>query len=213
MKNILFDLDGTVTDPALGITNSVMYALKRYGIEVPERSELYKFIGPPLAGSFSEYYGFSEEEGHRAVEVYREYYKDKGIFENKVYDGFEDMLKALKENGASIFLATSKPRVYAKQILEHFEIDKYFDGVVGSELNGERVEKDEVIAYALEKHSIEDAVMVGDRSFDILGAKRNGLKSVGVLYGYGTKEELEAAGADFIVSSVEELKEILLKII
>lgn len=212
MQNILFDLDGTITDPALGITNSVMYALKRYGIEEEDRCKLYKFIGPPLAGSFSKYYGFSEEEGFKAVEVYREYFSEKGIFENKVYDGIEDMLKSLKENKTKIYLATSKPEIFAKKILKHFNIDKYFDDAVGSELNGERVEKAEVISHLLKKHTIKDAVMVGDRSFDILGAKKNGLVSVGVLYGYGNRKELEQAGAEYIVSDVSELKKILQEI-
>ena len=210
-NNILFDLDGTITDPALGITNSVMYALKRYGIEVADRRELYKFIGPPLAGSFSEFYGFSKEEGFKAVEVYREYFSTKGIFENRVYDGIEELLNKLKESGKKIYLATSKPEIYANAILRHFGLDKFFDGVVGSELNGERVEKSEVIEYVMKKYSISHGVMVGDRCFDILGAKKNGLMSVGVLYGYGTKEELKEAECDFLISSVSELEKLLLE--
>ena len=178
MKNILFDLDGTITDPAMGITNSVMYALKKFGIEVPERSELYKFIGPPLAESFEKYYGFSD--GQKAVEAYREYFAPKGIFENEVYEGIEELLSTLKNRGYNIYLATSKPEIYAKQILEHFKIDKYFSDAVGSELNGDRVEKGEVIAYLLKKHNITEGIMIGDRCFDIIGAKENGLKSVGV---------------------------------
>lgn len=205
MKNILFDLDGTLTDPALGITNSVMHALKRFNIPLPPRDELYKFIGPPLAESFEKYYGFSD--GQVAVEVYREYFSTKGLFENELYDGIDNLLKTLQEKGHKIFLATSKPEIYAKQILEHFNIDKYFTDAVGSLLNGNRVEKGEVIAYLLKKHSITDAIMIGDRCFDIAGAKENGIKSIGVLYGYGTKEELK--DADFIVSSVSELKNLL----
>ena len=205
MKNILFDLDGTLTDPALGITNSVMHALKRFNIPLPPRDELYKFIGPPLAESFEKYYGFSD--GQVAVEVYREYFSVKGLFENELYDGIEELLKLLYENGYRIYLATSKPEIYAKQILEHFKIDKYFTDAVGSLLNGNRVEKGEVIAYLLKKHNITDAIMIGDRCFDIAGAKENGIKSIGVLYGYGTKEELK--DADFIVSSVSELKNLL----
>ena len=202
LKNILFDLDGTLTDPALGITNSVMHALKKFGIPLPPRHELYKFIGPPLAESFSKYYGFTD--GQNAVEVYREYFSTTGIFENELYEGIKDLLAHLSEKGYRIFLATSKPEIYAKQILEYFEIDKYFSDAIGSELNGDRVEKGEVIAHLLKKHNITDAIMVGDRIFDIIGAKENGLKSVGVLYGYGTKEELKSA--DFIVSSVSELE-------
>ena len=205
MKNILFDLDGTLTDPALGITNSVMHALKRFNIPLPPRDELYKFIGPPLAESFEKYYGFSD--GQVAVEVYREYFSIKGLFENELYDGIDNLLKTLQEKGHKIFLATSKPEIYAKQILEHFKIDKYFTDAVGSLLNGNRVEKGEVIAYLLKKHNITDAIMIGDRCFDIAGAKENGIKSIGVLYGYGTEDELK--DADFIVSSVTELKNLL----
>ena len=205
MKNILFDLDGTLTDPALGITNSVMHALKKFNIPLPPRDELYKFIGPPLAESFEKYYGFSD--GQVAVEVYREYFSVKGLFENELYDGIDNLLKTLQEKGHKIFLATSKPEIYAKQILEHFKIDKYFTDAIGSLLNGDRVEKSEVIAYLIKKHNITDAIMIGDRCFDIAGAKENGIKSIGVLYGYGTKEELK--DADFIVSSVTELKKLL----
>lgn len=209
MKNILFDLDGTITDSQNGIINSVIYALKKYDMDVKDRNELKKFIGPPLAWMFSQYCGFSEEEGQKAVEVYREYYTVKGIFENEVYDGVEDMLKKLNESGAKLYLATSKPQIYAKKILEHFGLVKYFDDIVGSELDGGRVEKDEVIAWVLKKHDINEAIMVGDRRFDMEGAKKNALTAVGVLYGYGTREELEQAGADFIAKSVEELSDYL----
>lgn len=209
MKSILFDLDGTITDSQNGIINSVIYALKKYGREVGDRGELKKFIGPPLAWMFSQYCGFSEEEGQKAVEVYREYYTVKGIFENEVYDGVEDMLENLHESGAKLYLATSKPQIYAKKILEHFGLAKYFDDIVGSELDGRRVEKDEIIACVLKKHGIKDAVMVGDRRFDMEGAKKNALTAVGVLYGYGTKEELEQAGADFIAEDVRALSEYL----
>lgn len=209
MKSILFDLDGTITDSQNGIINSVIYTLKKYGREVGDRGELKKFIGPPLAWMFSQYCGFSEEEGQKAVEVYREYYTVKGIFENEVYDGVEDMLENLHECGAKLYLATSKPQIFAKKILEHFGLAKYFDDIVGSELDGRRVEKDEIIACVLKKHGIKDAVMVGDRRFDMEGAKKNALTAVGVLYGYGTKEELEQAGADFIAKSVEELSDYL----
>ena len=205
MKNILFDLDGTLTDPALGITNSVMHALKRFNIPLPPRDELYKFIGPPLAESFERYYGFSDVQ--KSVEVYREYFSINGLFENEIYDGIDNLLKTLQEKGHKIFLATSKPEIYAKQILEHFKIDKYFTDAVGSLLNGNRVEKGEVIAYLLKKHNITDAIMIGDRCFDIAGAKENGIKSIGVLYGYGTEDELK--DADFIVSSVTDLKNLL----
>ncbi|HEY5585852.1 MAG TPA: HAD family hydrolase [Ruminiclostridium sp.] len=209
---ILFDLDGTLSDPGIGITNSVMYALKRYGIEVSNRRELYKFIGPPLLDSFENYYGFSKEEAKTAVEYYREYYRDKGIFENFIYDGFEDLLKILKGNSKTLIVATSKPEVFAKQILEHFDIAKYFTYIAGSNLDGTRVKKDEVIKYALESCNIIDlskAIMIGDREHDIIGAKAVGINSIGVLFGYGDRSELEKAGANFIVDTVADIGKLL----
>lgn len=211
---LLFDLDGTLTDPVLGITNSVMYALKKYGIEVNDRRELYKFIGPPLSDSFENFYGFSKAEAVNAVEYYREYYREKGIFENAVYDGIETLLKTLKDNGRTLLLATSKPKVFAEQILEHFKIAKYFTFVAGSNLDGTRVKKGEVIKYVLENCmniDLSKAVMIGDREHDIIGAKEAGMDSIGVLFGYGGRDELEKAGADRIVESVAELGRVLLK--
>jgi phosphoglycolate phosphatase len=209
---ILFDLDGTLTNPAVGITNSVMYALEKYGIKVNERSELYKFIGPPLMESFEVYYGFSEDEAKMAVEYYREYYKEKGIYENLVYDGFEDLLRKLKETGMTLIVATSKPEVFAKQILEHFDLAKYFAYIAGSNLDGTRVKKAEVIKYALDSCRIIDlskVIMIGDREHDIIGAKTVGIKSIGVLFGYGDRNELENAGADFIAETVSDIEKIL----
>jgi len=210
---ILFDLDGTLTNSAIGITNSVMYALKKYGIEVDDRNELYKFVGPPLLDSFEHYYGFSKEQSKTAIEYFREYYRDKGIFDNLVYDGFEDLLKTLKCNSKILIVATSKPEVFAKQILEHFNIAKYFTYIAGSNLDGTRDKKSEVIKYALESCNIIDfskAIMIGDREHDIIGAKEVGIKSIGVLYGYGDRNELEKAGADFIVDTVADIGKILL---
>lgn len=210
---LLFDLDGTLTDPVLGITNSVMYALKKYGIEVNDRRELYKFIGPPLTDSFENFYGFSKAEAVNAVEYYREYYREKGIFENTVYDGIETLLKTLKDNGRTLLLATSKPKVFAEQILEYFKIAEYFTFVAGSNLDGTRVKKGEVIKYALENCmniDLSKAVMIGDREHDIIGAKEAGMDSIGVLFGYGSRDELEKAGADKIVESVAKLRRVLL---
>lgn len=211
-KIILFDLDGTLTDPGMGITNSVMYALNRYGIEVFDRTELYKFIGPPLSESFERFYGFSKEESYRAVDVYREYFSVKGLFENEVYDGIEELLKILKAQGKVICLATSKPEKFAKQILEHFHLDSYFTLIVGSLMNGERTNKAEVIEWVLhclDEHSDawskEQIVMIGDREHDVIGAHKNGLQVIGVLFGYGDEEELKSAGADEIAGSVDEL--------
>lgn len=214
-KVILFDLDGTLTDPGVGITNSVMYALEKYGITVSDKSELYKFIGPPLMQSFEKYYGFDQNKAERAVALYREYFQDRGIFENEIYDGIQQLLDALKAQGKVIGLATSKPEIYAKQILEHFGLDGYFDFISGSMLNGERTDKGEVIAWAIQllrekqRYTLEEMVMIGDREHDVIGARKNGLASIGVLFGYGSREELTGAGADAVVSSVCELAEML----
>lgn len=205
---ILFDLDGTLTDPGEGITNSVAYALRKYGIEVSDRSELYKFIGPPLKDSFMKYYGFDEDKAEEAIAYYREYFRDTGIFENRVYEGVEDMLRGLHANGKRIVLATSKPEEFAIRILEHFGLRKYFTVVAGASMDSSRSKKGDVIAYAIslcESFEKYTAVMVGDREHDIIGAKENGLKSIGVLYGYGDEKELKTAGADYIVSSPIEV--------
>lgn len=208
IKHYLFDLDGTLTDPFEGITNSVVHALKRYSIGVSDKSELRVFIGPPLVESFMKYYGFTEDEAKNAVEVYREHFGIKGLFENELYEGIPQMLEALKARGKTIIMATSKPQVYARRIAEHFDIAKYFDYMAGSELNGVRVAKTEVIEYALNELGItdrENCIMIGDRLHDINGAKKSGLRSIGVLWGYGSKEELEEAGADFICEKVEDI--------
>ena len=210
---ILFDLDGTLTDPGEGITNSVAYALRKLGQTPPPRAELEAYIGPPLAGSFEQRAGVDRQTAELAVEYYREYFGVKGIFENELYGGIDGMLAALKAAGATISLATSKPTVYAKQIIEHFGIAKYFDAIAGSELDGRRVKKAEVIDYALELLGVSDrgsVIMVGDREHDIIGAKKCGVASVGVTYGYGSREELEGSGAGHIVDSVEELTRYLL---
>ena len=205
---VLFDLDGTLTDPGIGITNSVMHALKKYGIEVADRAELYKFIGPPLIDSFEKYYGFSHEEAVKSVDYYREYYRDKGIYENSVYDGIDSLLAELHKNGKKIILATSKPELFAKQILRHFNLEKYFLFAAGSTMDETRTNKAEVIEYALSECGITEkasAVMIGDREHDIIGANKNGIDSIGVLFGYGSREELENAGATYIAETVESI--------
>ena len=210
-KYILFDLDGTLTDPSLGITKSVEYALKKFEIPVENREELEKFIGPPLINSFMEFYDFDKEKAVKAVAVYREYFSVKGIFENKIYAGIEEMLQRLKKMGKIIILATSKPEKFAKQILEFFKIDKYFDLVCGATMDEKLCEKNDIIRYALSKigNSNENAIMVGDRKFDILGAKENGIDSIGVTYGFGNLDELNFAGADYIISAPEEIFNII----
>lgn len=210
---LLFDLDGTLTDPMEGITKSVQYALRSFGIDVEDRTELCRFIGPPLKESFEKFYGFEPEKAEEAVAKYREYFTPTGIFENEVYEGIPKMLKSLKEAGKTLILATSKPTLYAERILGHFGLDGYFTFVAGSNFDGTRVKKAEVIAYALEENKISDrsaVIMVGDREHDILGAKAVGVESVGVLYGYGNAEEFAQAGADYVAETVEQLEELLL---
>ncbi len=209
-ETILFDLDGTITDPAEGITNSVAYALKSYGIEVSDKRTLYPFIGPPLYASFMKYYGFSKEQALEAVNRYREYYSVKGVFECTLYSGAQELLKSLHKAGKKLILATSKPEVFAKQILEHFQIDKYFYLVSGATLDSHRVEKTDIIEHASKITDIFPGVMIGDREFDIFGAKATGLLAVGVTYGYGSREELEAAGADKICENIKDIEKLLL---
>lgn len=210
---VLFDLDGTLTDPALGITNSIIYSLNKFGISVNDRSELYFFIGPPLVDSFMKYCGFSKEKAETAVEYYREYFKDKGLFENSVYTGIPELLETFKKSGVKIILATSKPHIFAEKILKHFDLYKYFDLIVGATLDGSLGEKSDIIAAALkqiERINLSRTAMVGDRKFDIEGAIQNGITPIGVLYGYGDKKELETAGAKLIAKDVDQLKSLLI---
>ena len=214
---ILFDLDGTLTDPKIGITTCVQYALHKMGIEEPDPDRLEPFIGPPLIDSFREFYGMNEEEAVRAVEYYRERFSTVGLFENEVYSGIPELLARLKKDGRKLAIASSKPTVYVKKILEYFSIYEYFDIIVGSELDGTRCRKEEVVEEALEQLSADDkfrkrdAVMIGDRKFDIEGAKAHQIPSIGVNYGYAIDNELMEAGADCVVGNVKELSEVLLK--
>ena len=212
MTTLLFDLDGTLTDPGLGITNSVMHALRRFGIEPPVREQLYPFIGPPLADSFRNFYGFSDADARLAVDYYREYYRDCGIFENALYPGVAEMLAALHAKNKRIMLATSKPEQFAEQILEHFAIHKFFDFVAGARMDETRTHKADVVAHALASTAADpnDCLMIGDREYDVLGSAAHGLKTIGVLYGYGSREELEAAGAWKIAATVDALQALLL---
>ncbi len=208
---VFFDLDGTLTDPAIGITNAVMYALKHFGIEVADRRMLYPFIGPPLKESFEKFYDMTCEQAEEALREYRVYFSDKGLYENTVYDGIPALLEKLCASGCKVVLATSKPTVFAERILEYFDIRKYFSFVSGSELNGARVGKADVIRYALDALDITDTsqvIMVGDRCFDVEGALANGICAIGVTYGYGDAAEL--GGAAHIADTVEQLKDLLL---
>lgn len=205
-RYIFWDLDGTLTDSAEGIINSVVYALKRFGIEA-EREELYKFVGPPLFDSFREFCGFSENDAEKAVAYYREYFADRGIFENRVYDGIEETLAKLKKKGYKLYVATSKPTEYTVRILDKFGISQYFEYVSGSSLVGNDGSKAAIIKRAVEQSgaAASEILMVGDRKFDIEGAKKNGVAAVGVLYGYGSRRELEEAGADYIAENAKDL--------
>jgi len=215
IKYVLFDLDGTLTDPAEGITNSIVYALKKFGISVSDKKELYKFIGPPLYDSFVRYYGFTPKDANLAITYYREYFAPKGLYENTVYEGIEDALIHLKTQNVKLIVATSKPEKFAREILAHFALDRYFDDIIGATMDEKRNTKDAVIAYAVEKCNIdtENAVMVGDRLHDVLGAKANGIRSIGVLYGFGSYDELTDAGADIIVENVANLINVLTDLI
>lgn len=209
MKNIvLFDLDGTLTDSSEGILNSVRYMLEKKGLEIPDEATLHSFIGPPLTDTLMQLYGVSESEAQAAVEIYREYYGEEGIKQLSVYSGIEELLAELSTDYC-LAVATSKPEVFAEQVIENTGLAKYFTGVFGADLAGERSKKADVIAHALNQLDKAPTVMIGDRKFDILGAKANHLQSIGVLYGFGDRQELAEAGADKIVENVAELPAVI----
>lgn len=216
-KYLLFDLDGTLTDPKEGICTCVQYSLASFGIEEPDLDKLEPFIGPPLKDSFMEFYHMDALQAEAAIEKYRERFQNKGIFENKVYEGIPGMLRKLSAKGMVLAVASSKPTVFVRRILEHFRIDKYFKVVVGSELDGTRTGKDEVVQEALRQLfdgksvDTDQVYMIGDRRFDVEGAHAAHVESVGVTYGYGSMEELKEAKSDYIVRSVEELGRFLLR--
>jgi len=209
---ILFDLDGTLSDPKEGITKSVQYALKKMNLHAPSLNDLIPFIGPPLQESFSTYYHLNNGETKQAIQYYRERFTEKGMFENKLYSNIETLLQSLKEQQKTLIVATSKPTVFAEKILSYFSIKQYFDSVVGSNLDGTRVAKTEIINYILNQYNYpkEDFVMIGDRKHDIIGATNNGIDSIGVLYGYGSYEEITTAAPTMIAHSVEEIQSQLL---
>ncbi|MCM3731548.1 HAD family hydrolase [Fictibacillus nanhaiensis] len=212
-KIILFDLDGTLSDPKIGITKSVQYALQKMDIDEPNFDKLECFIGPPLQASFAEYYEFDKENTQKAIDYYRERFKDKGMFENELYLYIPLLLKSLKEQQYTLVVATSKPTVFSEQILKYFNIDQYFELVVGSYLDGTRTSKTEIIQYILDKyneHRLDDFIMIGDRKHDIIGANNTGIDSIGVTYGYGSFKELSNSNPTHIVNSVDEIKDILI---
>ncbi|MDN3001600.1 HAD family hydrolase [Streptococcus suis] len=211
-QTILFDLDGTLTDSGQGILNSVAYALEKMGIEEPDTANLNRFIGPPLYESFSRLYQLNPEDTQSAVDTFRVYFKEKGMFENQLYPGIIPLLEELRTAGKTLVIATSKPEIFAKQILEHFGIAHYFDIIAGASLDSSRISKADVIGYAINQLEAfpKHAVMIGDREHDIEGARMHQLPAIGVLYGYGNKQEFEKAGATMIVETVQDLKRVLL---
>ncbi len=211
MEIIFFDLDGTLSDPKLGITKSIQYALKRLNREVPPKNQLTWCIGPPLLGSFEIMLG-CPDMAILGLKFYRERFSKKGLYENQLYPGILDMLDELKAKNLRLFVATSKPTVYAKRIIEHFNLGHYFCHIFGSELNGKYSDKSDLLKFALSEivPPTKSFVMVGDRSHDIIGALNNDGISIGVLYGYGSKEELITAGANYIASTPEKLRETLI---
>jgi len=202
MDAIFFDLDGTLTDPKLGITSSIQYALQRLDLPVPSQDELTWCIGPPLRSSFVTMLG-GEARADLAVSLYRERFGDIGLYENKVYPDIEHILAALKQSHGRLFVATSKASVFAERIIDHFRLRDYFERVFGAELDGTRADKADLLAYALKNAAVNPkrALMIGDRSHDIIGAKKNGMAAVGVLYGYGSERELIEAGASHICAT------------
>lgn len=214
-KYLLFDLDGTLTNPKVGITKSVQYALAKFNIVESNLDTLEKFIGPPLKDSFMNYYAFSQNQAAEAIKIYREYFEDIGLYENKMYSGMDELLGELKQRNIVLCVATSKPTVFAKRIIKHFNLDKYFSIIVGSNLDGTRVQKSEIISWVINKMEIKnrnEVLMIGDRKYDIVGAKSCYLDSVGVLYGFGSKDELLESNPTYMANNILDLRELLLDI-
>jgi len=214
MKNystLLFDLDGTLTDSTEGILKCLVHAIKQMGFEVPEDTNI--FLGPPIRQSFAEFCGMNAEQVDEAVRIFRERYSTTGLFENRVYDGIPGMLERLESGGKRLMVATSKPQVYAVRIFERFGLSQYFEIVGGAELDGTRDYKHEVIEYVLAQAGITDrssVLMIGDRRQDVLGAHKTGIECMGILWGYGSVEELTEAGADFIAETPGKAADMLL---
>jgi len=204
---VLFDLDGTLTDSRIGITRAVQYALGRQGIVVENADDLTPYIGPPLEWSFTEFHGLSESQAKQALGSYRVYYEGTGMLQNVTYPGIVDLLQYLSGKGKRLFVVTSKPGVYAEKILSHSQLDRYFVSIEGSEMDGTRADKTELIRYVLDKHGLDRqrTVMIGDRMHDVVGAGRNAVDSIGVGYGFGSREELASARATYYVETVEEM--------
>lgn len=207
---ILFDLDGTITDSGEGIKNAIRYSIRKLRLKDQSDEVLNTFIGPPLSDSYKRVFSLNDEEAKEAVDTYRVYYSDKGKFENRLYDGIEDVFKKLKKDNNHLLVATSKPEVFAIEILKHFDVFKYFDHVTGATLDGKISHKTDVIRHCLDSYDcdISKTYMVGDRNYDINGGKFWGLKTIGVSYGFGDRKELEEAHADYVVDSPIEILDI-----
>lgn len=213
IDNILFDLDGTLTDPKEGIVNSILFSLRKLGIHEKSVGELDSFIGPPLRESFAKRYKLNDGLADKAMLYYREYYSAKGIFENKLYPGVHELLESLMEGNYQLFIATSKPTVYALEVLRHFKLDTCFKETVGSNLDNTRTDKTEIISHIISKYCLQadHSVMIGDRKYDIIGAKNNSVKTVGITYGYGSLEELLSFEPDFTANNCNELGALFIK--
>lgn len=212
MKAVLFDLDGTLIDSSEGITKSALYALQHYGIEETDISKLYQFIGPPLSESFQKFYGFSEEQAYEAVSIYRERYNRIGIYECSLYPGVEECIRHLKAEGYRIGMASSKPEVSCRRILEHFGILSLFDEVVGATFDGTRDKKEQVLQEVFRRWpdlSREEMCLIGDTIFDVEGAKSVGISCVAVTFGFGNLEQMKAAGIAGICEDMRKLPDIV----
>lgn len=211
---IFFDLDGTLTDPGDGLISGFAYALKKTGVDYGDRSSLSRFIGPPLRDEFIKVYGFSTDEANECVRLFREYFSVYGWWDNKMYDGVPEMLSSLKSKGKSIVLATSKPKVFAEKILRLFNIDVYFDFIGAATLDHTRVEKTQVLMHSIESigasNALDKCILIGDRMFDAKGAQECGIDSMGVLYGYGSYDEIYSSGFNYIAANIKDITEILL---
>ncbi len=208
-STVLFDLDGTLTDPRVGITRSIQHALAQLGIDEPDLAKLEPFIGPPLLQAFMQYYGFDEARAWEAVGHYRERFKVTGLYENRVFEGVPEMLDALNAQGRTLYIATSKPTVFAREIARHFGFDRHFKVIYGSELDGTRTDKVELIRHLLAEEGLApaDCLMVGDRKHDLIGAHRNGLQAVGIGYGFGSHAELMAESPAWYFATLAELQQ------
>jgi len=211
-QNILFDLDGTLTDPREGITRSIQYALEKLGILEPDLQKLEHFIGPPLLQAFMQFYGFEEEKAWQAVNFYRERFKVTGLYENEVFEGVIELLETLEAQGRHLYVATSKPWEFAREIARHFDFAKHFKVIYGSELDGTRTNKVELIAHLLKEEGLDPAqtLMIGDRKHDLIGAKANGVDVVAVGYGFGSREELAAEAPTYHFDTLAELHQAFL---